>query len=193
MNLYSDDITYLKMGSDRQQAAFLTVVELDLFSVLADYDPLLTGALPVGLDLADSDLDIICCVEDFEEFHAVMHAVYGGYDEFTCTEMQVGNTATAVCSFRYSRFRVEITGQPIATREQDAHRRMTATARLLRLAGETALEEVRRLKGAGLKAELAVSAYFQLEGNPEEALAELADASVEDLLSIITQSAHRRN
>ncbi len=26
MNLYSDDIAYLKMGSDRQQAAFITVI-----------------------------------------------------------------------------------------------------------------------------------------------------------------------
>ncbi len=65
MNLYSDDIAYLKMGSDRQQAAFITVIELDLFSVLADYDPLLTGTLPLGLDLPDTDLDVICQVEDF--------------------------------------------------------------------------------------------------------------------------------
>ena len=85
MNLYSDDIAYLKMGSDRQQAAFITVIELDLFSVLADYDPLLTGTLPLGLDLPDTDLDVICQVEDFAEFGMVMRAMYGYYDEFEIT------------------------------------------------------------------------------------------------------------
>ncbi len=193
MNLYSDDIAYLKMGSDRQQAAFLAVLELDLFSVLADYDPLLTGTLPLGLDLPDSDLDVICSVQDFAEFHAVMQAMYGWYDEFACESMQIDGMATAVCSFRYNRFRIKISGQPQATREQAAYRRMAATARLLRMAGETALDDVRRLKAAGMATAQAVGAYFQLEGRAEETLAELANASAEDLMQIITHAAHRRN
>ena len=193
MNLYSDDIAYLKLGSDRQQAAFITVIELDLFSVLADDDPLLTGTLPLGLDLPDTDLDVICQVEDFAEFSVVMRAVYGEYDEFEYAESLHGGIPSAACSFRYNKFRVKIVGQPIPTREQDAYRRTTAAARLLRMAGETALEEVRRLRATGMQTNLAVSAYFRLEGEPERALAELANASAEELMDIITQSAHRRN
>ena len=193
MNLYSDDIAYLKMGSDRQQAAFITVIELDLFSVLADYDPLLTGTLPLGLDLPDTDLDVICQVEDFAEFGMVMRAMYGYYDEFEYTETAREGIPSVTCSFRYNRFRIRIAGQPIPTREQEAYRRTTAAARLLRMAGETALEDVRRLRSAGMQTNLAVSAYFQLEGAPEQALAELANASAEELMDIITQSAHRRN
>jgi hypothetical protein len=161
--------------------------------VLADYDPLLTGTLPLGLDLPDTDLDVICQVEDFTAFCTVMRAMYGEYDEFECTTTARGGIPSAACSFRYNRFRVKVVGQPVPTRDQDAYRRTTAAARLLRMAGETALEEVRRLRVAGMQTSLAVSAYFQLEGEPEQALAELANASAEELMDIITQSAHRRN
>ena len=193
MNLYSDDIAYLKMGSDRQQAAFLAVVELDLFSVLADYDPLLIGTLAIGLDLPDAGLDIICCVEDFEGFRAVMHAMYDMYDDFSCRLTGQDGVMTASCSFRYNLFHIEVTGQPIPTREQAAYQRMAATTRLLRLAGETAMQEVRRLRASGMKTNQAVAAYFCLEGNPEEKLELLANASADELMEIITRSAHRRN
>ena len=46
--LYWDDISYLRRGNERQQDAFQALIELDIFSILAEFDPVLSRDTAAG-------------------------------------------------------------------------------------------------------------------------------------------------
>lgn len=50
--------------TDRQRQAHETLSALRIFDVLAKYRPVLTGTVPLGLDVDSSDLDIVCEAQD---------------------------------------------------------------------------------------------------------------------------------
>ena len=54
------DIEYLKFGSERQKLAFHEIKQHRILEILEKYNPILTGTIPIGIDLPESDLDIIC-------------------------------------------------------------------------------------------------------------------------------------
>lgn len=189
---YRDDISYLKLGSDRPRAAYLTLTELDLFSVLAEFDPVLAGTFPLGLESEDSDLDLVCHAPDLDELATVMFQVYGGYDDFSVERTADDGSPALVCHFRYHEFRIGVLGRPSPSREQDVYRHLVAEARLLRMAGPSAADGIRRLKAEGFETVMAFGEYFRLGDQPNRTLLELADAPAEDLEEIITRSAHLR-
>lgn len=53
-------IEYLKTGNTRQKKAYTLLKELKIIEYLESYDPVITGTIPIGIDLPESDLDIIC-------------------------------------------------------------------------------------------------------------------------------------
>lgn len=189
---YVDDISYLKLGGERRRAAYLALTELDLFCVLADFDPVLAGSFPLGLELHERELEIVCHAPALEQLAALMTDVYGNYDEFALERTGAEGTPGLVCRFQYHDFHISILGQTAPSREQDAYRHLVAESRLLRLAGPSALDGIRRLKADGFETVPAFGAYFRLGDEPTRALLDLADAPAEDLEEIIVRSAHLR-
>lgn len=57
-------IEYLKTGATRQQRAYETLSNHQVLQKLAAFDPILTGTIPINIDIETSDLDIICCFTD---------------------------------------------------------------------------------------------------------------------------------
>jgi hypothetical protein len=190
--VFWDDLTYLNRGSDRQRDAFRVLIELDLFSVLAEYDPLLAGTFPLGIETPQSDLDILCHAEDLERFGALVTAVYGDEDEFVLRRTEKNGKPTLICRLRVQNIPVEIFAQPIPSEEQNGYRHLLAEARLLREGGEDALLAIRELKLEGIKTEPAFGQYFCLSGDPYETLMELADASAEEVSEVVTQAKFER-
>jgi hypothetical protein len=189
---YAEDVSYLKMGGDRPRAAYLTLTELDLFCVLADFDPVLTGTFPLGLELDESELDLICYAPNLDQLAAVLVQVYGMYEDFTLEQSNADHGPSLECHFRYGEFRIGVLGEPAPSREQNAFRHLVAQSRLLRLAGPSAAEAIRRLKASGLATAPAFGEYFRLGSDPNRALLDLADAPAEELDEVITRSAHHR-
>lgn len=189
---YVDDISYLKLGGERPRAAYLALTELDLFCVLADYDPVLAGAFPLGLELHERELELVCHAPNLEQLATILTEVYGGYDEFTLEQSDDEGAPGLTCHFQYHDFHISIVGQPAPSREQDAYRHLVAESRLLRLAGPNARDGIRRLKADGFETASAFGAYFRLGDEPKRALLDLADAPAEDLEEIIVRSAHQR-
>jgi hypothetical protein len=183
-----DEITYLRHGTERQQDAYFALIELDIFSVLADYDPKLTGTIPIRLDMPHSDLDIVCCVYDFEPFERLLRAHYDYLDEFSIRHTEKNNLPVLICRFRYRDFPVEIFGQPCPTSEQNAFKHMVAEARLLLHGGTEAEEALRALRAEGVKTEPAFSQYFKLPGDPYDSLLALADAPVDQIIEVIQRA-----
>jgi len=98
---------------------------------------------------------------------------------------------SVICRFSAYGFEFEIFGQPISPTEQYGYLHMLSEYRLLAwsevLTGRAkAREEIRKAKRSGEKTEPAFAKYFGLTGDPYLKLAELADASDEELRAIVT-------
>jgi hypothetical protein len=165
----------------RQLQALSALESLALFEVLREYAPVLAGTIPLDLDLADSDLDIICEARDLAAFERAVIGAFGAEAGFRIKREIIAGVESVIANFDYAGFPFEIFGQPRPAREQNAYRHMLVEARLLALGGERAWRALRELKRAGLKTEPAFARYFRLKGDPYATLLELSSLSAKEL------------
>ena len=64
-------IQLLKKGTPRQREAYETLLRLGVFISLSSYTPVLTGTIPIDVDIETSDLDIVCEAHDLDAFDAM--------------------------------------------------------------------------------------------------------------------------
>ena len=192
--MFWDDLTYLNRGSDRQRDAFRVLIELDIFSVLAEFQPELACTFPLGIETPSSDLDVLCYAEDLERFTQLVTIAYGDEDEFEIHRTEKNGYPTVIGNFCVQNIPIQLFAQPRPTEEQNAYRHLMAEARLLREGGEEAVMAIRNLKLEGMKTEPAFGQYFCLSGDPYESLLTLADVSAEELSEVVIQAKFgRRN
>ncbi len=89
-----ETIDYLQSGNERQQLAFTAIKNLRILENLIEYDPILCGTLPLGIDVEGSDLDIIMEVHQFVPFAEKVVALYGKGElpvEKTCNSGYASN------------------------------------------------------------------------------------------------------
>jgi hypothetical protein len=175
------DLSYLAAGGTRQRAALQVIEELGICRDLAEYTPALAGTIPLGIDIEGSDLDVICQARDLDVFAARVRELYSGRDGFRLACYPVRGVSSVVAGFNHDGWVFEVFAQAVPVAEQYACLHLLSEARLLELAGEAARISIREMKQQGLKTEPAFARYFQLPGDPYEALARLARASDEEL------------
>ncbi len=182
-----DSIDYLKKGNQRQMAAHHALATLRIFEVLKEYQPILTGTIPLAVDLPSSDLDIICSADDVESFQFRTQREFGHLNDFKVRKSQVSNAPCLVANFKHHDFDIELFCQSIPTKSQNAYLHMLVEHRLLSFAHKSARQEIRNLKAKGLKTEPAFAQLFHLAGDPYQALLDLAKASDQDLKEIASR------
>jgi hypothetical protein len=175
--------SYLKKGSRKQQAAAAALDTLAIFQQLAQFEPVLVGTIPLGIDLENSDLDILCSTVETGNgaFLQRCQQLFGGYPGFQVRQKSILNVPTALVRFNFQGFPFELFGQPVPAFQQRGFRHMVVEWRLLQLAGSSAAEEIRQLKQGGMKTEPAFAAYFKIIGDPYHRLDEMADYTIADL------------
>lgn len=166
-------IAYLATGSPRQQAAHAALTRTGVMEHLAPWHPVLAGTIPLGIDLPESDLDVLCQVWEFEPFLARLEEAFGHLPGFTVSRTEAGGLPVVMANFPAGPFEVEVFAQPRPVLEQNGYRHMLVEARLLALAGPEAARAIRALKESGLKTEPAFARYFGLPGDPYQALLDL--------------------
>jgi hypothetical protein len=179
------DLEYLLKGTHRQQAAYRALSKLKIDALLADYNPVLAGTIPLQLDLPGSDLDILCEFEDRQGFARCLTLNFGRLPGFSIVERIHQELPTILGRFDYLCFPIEIFGQPLAVQKQRAFRHMFVEARLLQIGGESARQAIVELKKSGMKTEPAFGEFFNLPGDPYQTLLELADLSQPELLALL--------
>lgn len=168
------DITYLKAGNPRQQAAYQALVVTGIFDVLAQYNPILVGTIPIAIDLPESDLDIACQATNLDDFDALIQQHYGNYDEFIHWRNKRGEGDFTVSRFITEGFEFEIYAEDKPTVKQNAYRHMVIEHHLLQIGGEAARHAIIARKQQGLKTEPAFAQYFNIRGsNPYDDLLKL--------------------
>jgi hypothetical protein len=168
-----NDISYLKRGNHRQRQAYTALHSLDLFNRLAEFNPLLAGAIPLSIDTFESDLDILCFARDLPAFSSRLRELFGARSGFELKTKEIRGVPAVVARFEHAGFPIEIFAQPLPVEQQNGYRHMLVEHRLLALGGDEMAVSIRELKLSGLKTEPAFAQYLRLDGDPYQAVLNL--------------------
>lgn len=161
-----DDIEYLRYGNNRQQQAYAALTNNQVLSKLKLFDPILVGTIPINIDIENSDLDIICCFTDKQDFINTITDNFKAQSNFTIKEQYGLDAPAIVANFVVNDFEIEIFGQNIPTKKQLAYRHLAAEYNLLIKHGEKFRQQIIELKRKGYKTEPAFALILGLTGDP---------------------------
>ncbi len=181
------DIAYLQKGTVRQQETYHLLKEHRILQILQHFDPVLVGTVPIEIDVANSDLDIICEIQESWIFERCVRSAFQHLPGFQFRNVTIHGVHSCIANFDIESFPIELFGQPIPVRQQNAYRHMEIEARLLIWAGEPAREAIRELKCNGLKTEPAFAQYFGIPGDPYQTLLDWATLPEEKLHARISR------
>ena len=177
--------SYLEDGTPRQQQAFATLRRLVIFERLADFNPILAGTIPLGIDRPGSDLDIPCYAADLDGFSALVQACYGDQPGFAIHRKAVRGIDSVIARFDSADFPIEIFAQAVPVEQQNGYRHLVIEHRLLEAGGAPVKEAIRRMKQAGFKTEPAFAGYLGLAGDPYDALLALEPLDDAELYRLV--------
>ena len=163
-------IEYLKHGNAIQKDAYKVLSNLRLFYILQEYDPILTGTIPIEINIPSSDLDIICHCEKHESFKNQVTKEYSHLDNYSIETKNINKVNTTIARFTKGGFSIEIFGQNIPSKEQAAYIHMIIEYEILNKMGEEFKSQIIELKKSGIKTEPAFAQLLNLNGDPYEAL-----------------------
>lgn len=182
MNLNWFDIAYLCGGNESQKATFQILQKLQIFEHLKAFSPVLVGSIPLGINIQDSDIDIICEVYDFSSFLRRVQCI----DKLqphtpSINQYLINDIESIIINYHTTNFSLEFFGQPQPVFQQHAYRHLLVEHRLLKIGDSATFQAIRNLKQAGFKTEPAFAKYFNLAGNPYNALLDLEMLDEEQL------------
>ena len=164
------NIKYLRRGNERQKRAYAELTKLSIFEHLQDFKPILTGTIPIGVDLPESDLDIICQCSNHLKFTETLNSLYSNKKNYQVRTSSWNDLESTIATFQSGEFEVEIFGQDCPTKNQNAYRHMIIEHRILNSEDDKFKAEIIQLKQEGLKTESAFARALGLHGNPYEEL-----------------------
>ncbi|WP_299246804.1 DUF4269 domain-containing protein [uncultured Aquimarina sp.] len=164
------NIEYLKTGNKRQRLAYIQLSELEIFDTLKTYTPILTGTIPIEIDIPKSDLDIICHCPNHQEFYTTLIKLYSDQNNFEIRTGFWNGLISVIAKFQLEKYMIEIFGQDQPTQKQYAYRHMIKEYEILNAKGSKFKEEILKLKKQGLKTEPAFAKLLGLIGDPYEEL-----------------------
>lgn len=154
------DLNYLLKGTEIQKRGYEAIRSSGIMETLEKFTPVLVGTLPLDLFTGTSDLDIICCFDDAEQF---IDQVRGKLD---MNRIRLNDIESLISSFDHHNFTFEIVAQPIPVRQQNAFRHMVAEWTLLTQNDSRFKEKILALKKRGIKTEPAFAQVLGLKGDP---------------------------
>jgi len=166
------NIEYLKSGNARQQLAYKELNVLKIFQILSRYTPILSGTIPIGIDIPESDLDIICHCTDHEMFKLEIIKHFSHQKDFELKRITINGILSTVVRFKTDHFEFEIFAQNIPSEKQHAFKHMLKEHEILTSMGESFRNQVIQLKLKGIKTEPAFAQLLNLSGNPYTELLE---------------------
>lgn len=165
------DITYLSNGSAIQRKGFQAITSLGILDSLKEFNPVVVGTLPLDLFTEKSDIDIICCFPNAEEFaEQLFFKLDAASLNFHIHRKPLDGVDSLIASFEHEDFEFEIVAQKIQVREQVAYRHMIAEWKILSEKDSNFKQQVLELKNSGVKTEPAFAQVLGLDGDPYQEL-----------------------
>ena len=175
------NLDYLRKGSAAQRRAYAILHEGGLFDLLQPYEPLLAGTVPLGIDVAGSDLDVVCRISSVEGFAVFAEHTFGRRTGF---EIHRRSADTVVVRFEVDGIPIEIFASQTSSADSAAWRHMLVEKRVLSLLGDDFRRRVIEMKRAGVKTEPAFCRLLGLDGDPFAAILALEDATDEEICNL---------
>lgn len=151
---------------------------------LAQFDPHIAGTPPLGLDLADSDIDVLCHAPDPMHFTHAIWTAFSKYPDFRAWQW-VSGKRPVIAEFRAEGWTFELFGWPQPVQVQTGWRHYRIERRLLSLGGTRLRTLVMDQRQIGVKTEPAFAAALNLSGDPYQALLELETWSDDELIRLL--------
>ena len=158
------------------------IADLDVLTGLDKYDATVVSTLQLDFNAPGSDIDIVCCYANQNEFAEQLTVRYEVQDGFELKQ----HSDFCLCNFRFRNFQFEIYGAPIPVQEQNAYRHFHIMKRLRELGGEAFAYQVRALRAQGLKPEAAICTLLRIEGEPYSAILTLEHESDMQLITLLS-------
>ena len=158
-----------------------------LLAALACFDPHVACTPPLGLDLPDSDIDVICHAADARVFANAVWAFAGDFEAFSIHQW-TGDGRPVVATFRVHGWPIEVFGDAATVAQQRGWRHFEIERRLLALDGDELRAAVMKRRLDGLKTEPAFADVLRLEGDPYLALLDLETMSDAELAQMLRSS-----
>ncbi len=181
------NISYLKSGTVVEREVYDLLKEMKIMEIVSDYNPILVGTIPLGIQVEGSDLDIICEVHEMEAFAAKVARHFGDRADYCCDSRTVKGIPRIKINFTEGDWPIELFGQPRTTKLQNGYLHMIIEAQLLDWMGDDFRKRVIELKSAGVKTEPAFAQLLNLKGDPYEALLSLGSCDPEVLTTFINE------
>jgi len=163
--------------------------------LLSAFDPHVAGTPPLGIDLPDSDIDILCHAPDLDRFAAIVRENFGKEQEFSIRrwdQRQNGGEDAVIANFRAHDWEFEIFAQTVPVEEQAGWCHFQVEQRLLHLGGESFRAAIMEQRDAGLKTEPAFAKVLHFGGDPYEAMLAFSDADDETLWCLLRGLGHAK-
>lgn len=138
----------------------------------AHFSPCLSGTIPLQIALPSSDVDILMCSDNLEDFTSLVKEHYSHFPNFSISETMEKNEPSMTVNFTFDHLEIELFCQRKTSYEQQANLHFLIEGRLLKILGEDFRQEVLELKRHGLKTEPAFGQLLQLS-SPYQQLLEL--------------------
>lgn len=172
-------IDYLAGGNARQRSAFAALSDSGLWPRLqACGDCALVSTVAIGLDVASSDLDILC--------HGDPAGVAAALDPFFIYQSHRHPSGATVLRGALAHWPIELFITQTPLERCHSWRHLAIMARLLTLFGCRFGEQITALRRHGLKGEAAMAHTLALDGDPYAALLTLEHRTDADLLALWT-------
>ena len=143
---------------------------------LRPFAPRIVGTLPLGIAVADSDIDIVCHAPDPAAFADAAWAGCRLHDGFGLHQWTSG-TRPVVARFLWAGWPFEVFGEAIPVDRQNGFLHFEVQRKLLELDDGRLRAAVMRQRALGLKTEPAFAAVLGMMGDPYESLLDLASES----------------
>lgn len=159
----------MRIGSDKQKQAFKAIEELGILNELEPYHPTLCGTIPLGVDVEDSDLDIIMEVTNLDEFEHKLKALYENKQNFKMKRTTIRDKEVVKAKFVFNDFEFELFGQNEPVHHQNAYLHMMIEFQLLQKFPDLQ-PKVLALRKQGYKTEPAFCKILEITGDPYSGL-----------------------
>jgi mutator protein MutT len=160
------------------------LAESGVMEELARFDPRVAGTPPPGLDLPDSDIDVVCYAPDAHAFTEAVWRAFSSASGFTVKQL-LRLPRPVVGSFEVAGWRIELYGEAIPVEQQRGWRHFTVERRLLSLGGEALMGAILALRQQGMKTEPAFAVALKLRGDPYLALLDLNEQDDATLVAVL--------
>lgn len=159
----------MKNGNEKQRRAYDVMEDLGILNKYQSFHPVLCGTIPIGIDVEDSDLDIIMEVYDLPLLEHRLIKDYEQMKGFRLQRKTIRERDVVKANFLYEGFMFEVFAQPQPVQEQHAYLHMIIEDELLRTTPGLK-KEILSLKKKGMKTEAAFCHQFGIDGDPYQGL-----------------------